>query len=183
MKWLKDYKQKFSLRVFRKRAKNVKFPHKGVDLERAKKIGIIVNMNMMTSKDLIILTDFITRLEDTGKQLILIELNFKRKTEPMFNETNQTIFINPTQISWLGFPSREALQEINKNKIDILLNLDISDLMTSRFICGLSNASTRAGFFEEGYEEFYEFMLDIPKETKLKELLTSFETYLKMIEK
>lgn len=183
MNWIAERKKNYSLKLFEKRAKKVKFPHSFVDLEQANSIGVIVNINMFTSKDLIVITDYITKLEDSGKSVFLIELNFKRRTEPMFSDTNKTVFINPTHINWLGLPSREVLARVNKYKPDILINLDNSQSMTSRFICGLANAKTRAGFYEEGFENFYELMIDLPKDTKLKSLLSAFEDYLKMIEK
>lgn len=183
MNWLQEHKQKFSLKTFRKKSRKVKFPHNFVDLKRAKSVGFIININQCTPKDLIVLTDYITKLEESGKSIFMVELNFLRKSEPMFNETNQSIFINPTHISWLGFPSKEVLKEINKNKADILLNLDTSDGLTSHFICGMTNAKTRAGLYEEGMEHFYELMVDVPRDTKLKLLLSSFEEYLKMLDK
>lgn len=183
MNWIQSVRHKYSLNLFHKRAKKGEFRHEFIDLDTAKKIGFVVNINMMAPKDLIALTDFLTKLEDSGKTVFVVEINFKRKSEPMFNETIRSIFINPDHINWLGFPSTEKLQEINKEKPEILMNLDTSEKMTSRFICGLSNADTRAGMYEEGYEEFYELMLDISKDTKLKDLLSHLETYLKMIEK
>lgn len=183
MNWAQSVRHRYSLKLFNKRARKIEFPHDFVDLDRAKTIGFIVNINLLQPKDLIALTDFLTKLEDTGKDVFIVEINFKRKSEPMFNETIKSIFINPEHVNWLGFPAIGRLQEINKQKSDILLNLDVSEKMTSRFICGLSNAKTRVGMYEEGYEEYYELMLEISPETKLKDMLSHLETYLKMIEK
>jgi len=183
MNWIAEQKKKYSLRVFGKKVKKVRFPHDFVDITHAKRIGLIININMFTSKDLIVMTDYMTRLEDSGKQILLIELNFKRGTEAMFSDTSNTVFVNPMHISWLGFPSREALLKINKYESDILINLDNSNMMTSRYICGLSNAKTRAGFYEEGYEDFYELMIEAPADLKLKSMLAAFEDYLNMLKK
>ncbi|MCB9232248.1 MAG: hypothetical protein H6581_11325 [Bacteroidia bacterium] len=183
MNWIQEYKQKFSLKTFRRKSKKVSFPHDFVDLDRAASVGFIINIGLCTPKDLIVLTDYITKLEEHGKKVFMVEINFLRKSEPMFNETNKSIFINPSHISWLGFPSREVLKEINANQADILLNLDTSEGLTSHYISGMANARTRAGLYEEELMDFYELMLELPRDTKLKTLLSSFEEYLKMIEK
>lgn len=183
MNWLQNLKQKYSLRTYAKRAQKVRFPHSFVDLERASRIGFILNMNQFNSKDLIVLTDYITKLEDHGKSVVLIELNFQRRTEPMFNETIKSIFLNREHINWLEFPSVKKMQEVNASQCEILINLDTSERMTSRYVCGFSSAPTRVGIAREGEEQFYELMVELPEDVKLKPMITQFETYLKMLEK
>jgi hypothetical protein len=183
MNWLEKIKQKYSLRVYGKRSRKVAFRHDFVDFDHATKIGFILNMNQFNSKDLIVLTDYITKLEDHGKSVVVIELNFQRRTEPMFNETIRSIFLNRENINWLEFPSLVKMKEINEAGIEIVLNLDTSERMTSRYICGLINAKTRVGMAREGEEEFYELMVELPEDVKLKPMIQQFETYLKMLEK
>lgn len=177
-------KHNYSVRMFYQRARKVSFPHQFVDLEHAKKVGFLININQFTAKDILVLTAFMTKIEDLGIQVFTVELNFNRGTIPMFNGHSSSVFINKEQINWLGFPALSKLQEINKLKCDILLNLDSSEKMTSKFICGLSNARTRVGIFEKGMENFYELMLNFEKGSlKLQPMLKEFENYLKMITK
>ena len=175
--------KRYSLRIFYKKAKKVHFKHNFVSFEKAKTFAFIININKLSSRELINITEYITRLEDQGKTIYMIELNFKKKTEPMFRDNVKSIFVNPVNLNWLGFPSRQILEKINSLKIDILLNLDTSEKMTAGFICGLSNAQTRGGIFDENLINFYELMLELPPETRSKELLRQFETYTRMIEK
>jgi hypothetical protein len=101
----------------------------------------------------------------------------------MFIETIKSIFLNPSQISWLGIPSLSKMKEINLTRCDIMVNLDPGENLTSKFICGLSNAKMRAGISRPGLEMFYEFLLEIPEDTRLKSLLSQFEHYFKEFEK
>lgn len=183
MNWIQSLRHGHSMKVFKGRAKKVSFPHAFVDFDTAKTIGFIVNISLLTAEDLIMFTKYITKLEEKGKQPVVVELNFKRKSEPMFTDTIKSIFINPEQINWLSFPSIKRLQEVNETRCDILLNLDTSERMTSRFICGLSNAKTRVGLHEEGYEGFYELMLQMPLETPLAKIMETFEMFTRMIDK
>jgi hypothetical protein len=183
MNWIESIRHRQSLRVFGNRSRKVKFPHEFVDLDMAKQVAFVVNMSQFEARDLIVLTDFITKLEEHGKKVLIVEVNLKRKSEPMFNQTVASIFINAEHINWLGFPSTQKMAEVNQWKPEILINLDTSEILTSRFICGLSNAPTRVGRYEEGFAEYYELMLDVAPETQLKTMLQQFETYLKMLQK
>ena len=183
MNWVQSLRHKHSLNVFKKRAKKVSFPHEFVDFNRAKRIGFIVNIGLFSAEDLVFFTKYITQLEEKGKEVVVVELNFKRRSDAMFKDSIRSIFINPEQINWLNFPSIQRLKEINDTNCDILLNLDTSEIMTSRFICGLSNARTRVGIHEPGYENFYELLLQMPLETKMSKILDTFETFTTMLEK
>lgn len=183
MNWLQSLRHRYSIRVFQQRARKVNFPHAFVDIERGNAIGFIVNIEQLSADDLVYFTKYITQLEDRGKKVVVVEISYRRKSEPMFRESNHSIFINTEQMNWLQFPSIKRLQELNATNLDILLNLDTSEKMTSRFVCGLSSARTRVGLHEAGYESFYELMLQLPLETRLHKILDTFEYYSKMLEK
>ena len=183
MNWVQSIKHGYSLKVFRSRGKKVKFPHRFVDFEQASRVGFIINIGLLSAQELVSFTKYITRLEENGKKVLVVELNLRRKSEPMFAGSSASIFINPGQINWLDFPSVPMQKQINKFECDIIYNLDTSERMTSRFICGLSNAAMRVGLHEEEYEGFYELMLQIDKETRLSEVLDTFERYSKMLKK
>lgn len=183
MNWIQSLKHGYSLKVFEQRAKKISFPHAFVDFDKAKSVGFIVNISLFNAEDLVYFTKYITRLEQSGKEVLVVEMNFKRKSVPMFKDSVRSIFINPEQYNWLALPSIKRVKVLNKAKLDLLVDLDTSEIMTSRFICGLSNARMRVGLHEEGYEHFYELLLQLPRTTSMNQILNTFETYTKMIEK
>jgi hypothetical protein len=183
MNWLQSIKHSYSLHVFMQRAKRVHFPHSFLNMEKCNSIGFIINIDQFTADDLVYFTKYITHLEDRGKQVAVVELSYKRKSLPMFKDSVLSIFINPAQMNWLDFPSVKRLQELNAIGLEILVNLDTTEKMTSRFICGLSSAKTRVGLHESGQETFYELLLQLPTETRLPKILETFEFYSKMLEK
>jgi hypothetical protein len=183
MNWLQSIRHQRSLSVFKSRATKVRFKHSFVDFEAAKNIGFIVNIAEFNAEDLVYFTQYITKLEDKGKGVIVIEINLERKAEPMFRESVRSVFINSTQVNWLQMPSIPTMRAINGFHMDILVNLDHSELMTSRYVSGFCNAVTRVGLHQEGYEDFYELMLQLQPETKIHKVLEQFELYTKMIEK
>ena len=183
MNWLQSIRHRYSVKVFSQRAKKVSFPRAFVDLEHANAIGFIVNIEQFSADDLVYFTKYITHLEDRGRKVVVVEISYGRKSEPMFRDSTHSVFINREQMNYLRFPSIKRLQELNATHLDILVNLDTSDRMTSRFVCGLSNAKTRVGLFEYGHESYYELMLQLPLESKLHKILETFEFYSKMLEK
>lgn len=183
MNWIQSIKHQRSLSLFRKRSSKVKFPHEFVDFDHAKTFGFIINIGHINPDELVHFTKYITKLEEKGKKVIVIELNLRKKAEPMFGTSVNAMFIDTNQVNWLGFPSTDRLRKMNNAKFDILFNLDTSEEMTSRFICGLSNARMRVGVHEEETQNYYELMLQTGPESRLKPLLESFEMYSKMLHK
>jgi hypothetical protein len=183
MNWVQSIRHRVSLGKFEKLASKVRFQHRFVDFEVAKTIGFIINIAEFNAENLVYFTQYITKLEDRGKSVVVIELNLDRKAEPMFRDSVRSVFINAAQVNWLQLPSVPSMKAINGFRLDILVNLDVSELMTARYVCGLSNALTRVGLHAPGDEDFYELMLQLPPETKIQKVLEHFEFYAKMIEK
>lgn len=179
---LKEIQRNLAVRNFRKKSKDIAFPHWGIGFTKAKNIGIMINVTVSNPKDLIMVTEFIGRLEEQGKRVVVIELNFAKKAEPMFNETTKSIFVGRKQVNWLGLPAREILKEINAQKLELLLDFDTTDSLTARFICGFSNASTRVGLYDDEFWTNYDLTINTPRTIKLKSLIAGYEQYLKMVE-
>ena len=183
LNWYKDVKQKAGIRQFEKKINKVSYPHQFVDFEKARTIGFIINVNQRSLREMVILQDYMGNLKKSGKNPVAFEINRKKNAESIFGDTVDTVFVNSETLTFFGLPSKEVLKSINQNSVEILLNLDTSDDMTSRYICGFSNAKTRVGIYQEGLEDFFELMIDLPRDTQIKKILSSFEDYLKMIEK
>ncbi|MFM2377012.1 MAG: hypothetical protein RLZZ165_2109 [Bacteroidota bacterium] len=183
MNWIRSIRDRYSVSVFQQQAKKLNFPHTFVDLERATSIGFIVNTGRWNADDLVYFTRYITHLEDRGKKVVVVEISYHRKSKPMFRDSTQSVFINPRQMNWFQLPSIARIQELNAANLEILLNLDSSEKLASRFVCGLSSAKTRVGLFKQGHEAYYELMLQLPFESKLPKILSAFEQYSKMLEK
>lgn len=183
MNWVQSIKHQHSVKTFRKKAGKVSFPREFVDFDQAETFGFILNIEQIHPDELVHFTKYITQLEDKGKKVIVVELNFQKKASPMFVGNVNAIFIGQPHINWLGFPVDEKLRELNEAHCDILFNLDTAEKMTSRYICGLCNARMRVGIHEEEQESFYELMFQIGEDQRLKTVLKAFETYAKMLQK
>ena len=183
MNRLQSIKHDHSLKVFRKRARKVAFPHAFVDFSRAETLGYILNVGQINAEDLVFFVKHLQQLEGLGKKVVVVELNLQRDASPMFTTSIESIFVSSGQVNWLDFPSVSVLKAINAARIDILFNLDTSNRMTSRFISGLSNARMRVGRHESETEGFYELMVQFPAGSTLQEILDASETFTNKLEK
>ncbi|MBX7240603.1 MAG: hypothetical protein K1X92_02555 [Bacteroidia bacterium] len=159
-----------------------KIPHDFISLSNAKSIGLLINVNQCNTEDLKDVHHYIDAFKAKGVTVVLFELNFIKKSIPGFKTSAHSVFINPEKINWLDFPNATAQSQIAQHKVDILINFDTSDKMTSHYICALANAKTRTGIHREGLESFYELMVSF-KENRFKKMVPHFEHYLKMLEK
>lgn len=167
---------------FATRAAGVK--HAFVDIERARRAGIIVNANESKADDLRAVKEYSARLEKSGVKTLLVELNFDKKSAPAFeNIASQHLFINPVRLTWLEMPDTATEALFRQEELDVLINLDSSGRPASHYLSGISHAKTRVGLHSAPYEACYELMTVIPADKGAREKLSQFDHFLKMLEK
>lgn len=183
MNWLNRIKEKYSRRRIRQLDRSRKYMRDFVDIDIAKKIGLIINVNQLNSQENKLLRNYMSELKTRQKDLLLIEINYQKKSVPEFKKSVNSVFINPSKLNWLDYPILSVENQIKRHKLDILLNFDSSDRMTSKYICSIADAKTRTGIHVAGFESCYEVMVDLPKNNRLKTMITEYEYFLKMLEK
>lgn len=184
MSWLNQIKEKFS----KKRIQSLvdqsrKHSRAFIDLETAKKIGLIVNTSQTSPDDLKLIRSYIDALKKRKKTVQIIELNFIKKSEPVFTKRENAIFINPAKLNWLDYPIPSVENQIKRFDLDILMNFDHSQRMTSKYVCSITPAKTRTGMHVEGFESCYELMIDGQQNNELKTMIKEFDYFLNMIDK
>lgn len=159
-----------------------KFAHDFIDIEKAKSIGLMINVNQCNPEDIKDIHSYMNATRAKGLKVIVFELNYLKKSTPTFATSAHTVFINPEKTNWYDCPITSVQGLIAQYDIDILLNFDTSENMTSHFVSAFSHARTRTSVYKEGFESFYEIMVAF-KENRFKKILQNFEHFLKMIEK
>lgn len=182
MEWLNDIKEKYSKRRIRNLDRSEEYSRDFVDIESAKRIGIIVNMNSISPDDLSLLKNYIDALKKRKKKLLLIEINFHKKSESEFSSEKDAVFINPAKLNWLDYPTPKIEDKIRKTELDILMDFDFSSRMTSKYVCSMARAKTRTGVHREGFESCYELMIDHGAEQNMKAIIKEFDYFLNMID-
>ncbi len=183
MEWLSDLKEKFSRRRIRSLDRTKEFSRDFVDIETAKYIGVIVNTDSMSRDDQVLIKDYIHSLQKRKKRVLLVEISYNKKAEPTWQEFgDEFIFIHPNKLNWLDYPTPGLEGQIRQHELDILIDLDTSLRMTSKYVCSMAKARTRTGVHREGLESCYELMIHRADEHDLKGLLREFDYFLNMID-
>ncbi|MEL6589677.1 MAG: hypothetical protein AAGM67_18260 [Bacteroidota bacterium] len=185
MEWLNDLKEKFSRRRIRNLDRSKEYARDFVDIESARSIGLIVNVNQLSPEDLKQFEGYVKGLKKRGKKVLLIEINFHKNSEPHYPEGPDTIFINPSKLNWLDYPTPGIESQIRKHELDILIDFDTTNRMTSKYVCSIAKAKTRTGMHKEGFESCYELMIG-PSEAEhqgMKGMIKEFDYFLNMIDK
>lgn len=182
MEWLNELKEKFSKRRIRNLDRK-EYRRDFIDIGKAKRIGMIINVNQLGSEDLKLLRNYIDALKKRSKELLLIEINFHKKSDPQFSSSVESIFINPAKLNWLDYPTPTIENQIRRHELDILMDFDHSNRMTSKYLCSMAKAKTRAGIHREGFESCYELMINGSGDNGMKTMIKEFDYFLNMIDK
>jgi len=184
MKWIDQIRAKLSRKRYMQiEPVNGKYERDFLNLSGAVKVGLIVNLTKISEVNLAQIRHFLDMLLTQKKELLVIELNFQKKSEPVLQGSYNHIFINPLDLDWLRFPSEEIIDQLQALSMDVLLNLDQSDQITSKYLCSVMNARTRVGIHEEGFEDCYEVMIAHQPVDQVEYLIQTFEGYLSMTRK
>lgn len=163
-------------------AEGKKAAHDFVGLDRAKTIGLIINMSQSNAEDIKDIHKFIDNYRQKGVKVVIFEWNPLKKTNPAFATSAHSVFINPDKTNWYGYPNAQAESQIRQYDIDILINFDSMDDVVAHLISGIARAKTLAGMYHEAFAPFYELMVNF-KELRFKKMSPNYEHFLKMIDK
>ncbi|MEL6672415.1 MAG: hypothetical protein AAFR61_09485 [Bacteroidota bacterium] len=182
MEWLNDIKEKFSKRRIRNLDRTKDYVRDFIDLDSAQKVGLILNLNALSPEDLVLINEYLTGLKKRKKRVLVIEINFNKKSESQFASSVDTIFINPAKLNWLDYPTPAIESQVRQHDLDILMDFDHSIRMTSKYICSIARAKTRTGVHREGLESCYELMIHRDEDTGMKGMIKEFDYFLNMID-
>lgn len=189
MNWISRIKERYT----KERIRNLddgghQYKRDFIDIDKAKRIGLIFNMNQCKTEDIQLIYSYVDALVKKQKKLLVIELNFLKKSSPELTGSFDAIFINPSSLNWLDYPTPGVEKQIQQHDLDILIDFDHSDRMTAKYVCSMARAKTRTGMHMEGFEGCYELMIKPKPETvngvselALKDMIKEFDYFLNMI--
>ncbi|MCI4668000.1 MAG: hypothetical protein MRZ79_07550 [Bacteroidia bacterium] len=182
MDWINDIKDKFSRKRIRSLDRTKEYNRDFVDIDSARKIGMILNLSTTDPGDISLVEDYMEALKKRSKDILLIEINLDKKSEPTYSNIPNSIFINPTKLNWLDYPIPSLENQIRSHELDILMDFDMSTRMPSKYICSMARAKTRTGLHREGFEVCYELMIDPTESNDMKNMIKEFDYFLNMID-
>lgn len=183
MNWLQSIRKRTFEWEFRKLDANGKGKHDFTNLDMAKNIAIILNTTEPNRKEWDELIAYISNWRDLQKKITLIEINYRPKSVPsLLVAYMDAFFINKESMNWSEKPKGEVVDKLYERKFDVLIDLDLTSGRAAKLLCKMVRATTRVGFFEEGFESCYELMIVRPVQVSLLQSFKAMEQYLTMIQ-
>ncbi len=107
---------------------------------------------------------------------------YNRKNLPSF--FHQSVFFDiftKKDINWTGKPIGSAIRNFTNKDFDLLIDLTPVDLFVTKYISGISIAKCKLGRYHKSNEAFFDFMLEIPDNTKQQYFIEQSLYYLDKI--
>ena len=92
-------------------------------------------------------------------------------------------FFSTKQLNWFGKPTSMIIQNFINEKYDVLLDLNINDHFSLKYISALSKADFKVGKFSTLGVEIYDMMIDSDNTKTLKYFLKQVDIYITMLNK
>ena len=118
-------KTRFTTHFIGREIQKQKRVKKAINLDSAKKIGILFNLD--DEKVLNWIYDFINHLADDGKTVRAICYLPEKKIPDFYLAKLKVDVIQPQDLNFFGIPSTPRAKDFMKNEFDLLLDLSLKD--------------------------------------------------------
>lgn len=172
-------KNKIADYILRKECKQIKRDKRFFNLKNADSFMILYDANAPDEIELI--HKYIQYLKDMGKKVTSLGFYNQKELSASLNSSLNSVFLTRKQISWLGIPQSDAVSNLMKTDFDVLINLVVKDVFPLTFVAAKSKALFKIGKFNLKYQNYYDFMIDIGEDQKLKSFMKNVDHYLSLI--
>ena len=150
-------------------------------LASARSIGIIFNAKDERTFKLI--REFSDKLRGGGLRQVK-SLGFVPKAEvASFLQSSQDFdFFTRDDFNWYYKPKGRKVVGFMSEPFDILIDLRLNKFISLLFIVGLSRSHFKVGRFGQGYEDFYDLMINVDANSALSFFIEQIQHYLNMID-
>jgi hypothetical protein len=165
---------------FNKELKKVpRLGKKALGFDRAKKVGILYDCSQ--EKHYRQVVNLVRDLEKQGKSVHALGfLRQNKMPEYSFAQLNFS-FCSRTDFSFALKLKNPQLQNFSRSGFDLLIDLTPHDLFFMKFLTGLTQATFKAGPYNDDYIEVYDIMIHEKENAQLPELISHMLHYLKII--
>jgi len=164
--------------VLRKKYSLLKREKQILNYAASKNIGILFNAS--DNEDFELIKKYIKYLRDFKKKVKAIGFYDKKQLPPVQLEYD---FLTKKQLNWYLTPPTDQAFIANfiNEEFDILINFDMENSFPLLYMAALSKAKFKIAEYNEKYIQYYDFLLDIEKERKLKYFMRNADHYLTVI--
>lgn len=163
--------------MFRKEFGTQHSNRKLIPFKNAGSIGIVYDST--DEKDFELVKKYVKDLRENHHKDVLALGFFNQKELPPMRFSKLGLdFFTQKDLNWHFKPVAPVVKNFIKKEFDILIDLHTGSNITFRYIVAGSNARFKIGRYERKTTPFYDFMLSVPDDISLKQLMEQMNHYL-----
>ena len=151
------------------------------NFDSIKTIGIL--MDVTDSEDYEIVKRYVLYLREFKKNVKVIGFFNQKQLPPMTYSKLEYDFYSAKEMNWLGKPNSIVIQNFISEEFDLLIDLNVKNHFSLRYIAALSKARFKVGKYAKHDEEIYDMMIDSDNTKTVKYFLKQVDTYVMMLNK
>jgi hypothetical protein len=126
---------------------------------------------------------YVVYLREHSKKVKVIGY-FSEKNIPAYTYSKlEYDFFSLKETNWFGKPTTHIIDNFIEEEYDLLIDLNIHDHFSLKYISALSQAKFKVGKYKEEDESIYDMMIDADNTQTLKYFLRQIDTYVTMMNK
>ncbi len=145
-----------------------------------KTVGILFDAT--NPEDFEIVKRYVTYLREYRKKVKVIGFFSTRAVPALTYSKLEYDFFSHKELNWIGKPSSIIIKNFIDEEYELLIDLNVHDHFSLRYIAALSKATFKVGKYDEN-EEIYDMMIDSDNTKKVKYFLRQVDTYITMLNK
>lgn len=151
------------------------------NFDAIKTVGILFDAT--NPDDFELVKRYILFLRDHRKKVKAIGFFNSKQTPSMAFSKLEYDFFSIKDLNWFGKPSSMIIQNFINEEYDLLIDLNINDHFSLKYISALSKANFKVGRYNEKELEIYDMMIDSDNTKTLKYFLRQVDLYISMLNK
>lgn len=173
-------RKKLANYFLRKESKSLIRTKRFFNLKNADSFLILFDANSQEETELV--NKYILYLKDLGKKVTSLAFFNNKELSPAFKPSLNSVFLTKKQLNWLSIPKSDAVSNLITTEFDVLINFVVNDVFPLTYVSALSKAQFKIGKFDNNYQNYYDFMIDMGQEQKLKSFMKQVDHYLGLIQ-
>jgi hypothetical protein len=155
--------------------------HKMVNLDAAKRIGILYTLDNVPAYEVI--SEFVTQLQHDQKEVKALGFVRNKNLISRFLPKLSYDFFSRRDINWFYKPIHSKVRDFIEKEFDILIDLSLQESFTLKYISGLSKAFCRVGRYSEENTANYDLLFYMNSSLPLNDYIKQITYYLTVINK
>jgi len=165
--------------IFNKELLKLSQNHKMINLEEAKRIGILYTLDDVPAYNLV--SGFVSQLQHDHKEVKALGYVRDKSLISRFLPKLSYDYFSKKDINWFFIPIHSKVKDFISKEFDILIDLSLQDTFTLKYISGLSRAFCRVGKYSEENTDYYDLLFDVKATLSLNDYIKQITHYLTVI--